>query len=796
MADQRSAGVEPDALHRKVLQAYEALGYPHSVVGSWAISDNDVADFVEIVAERQPRKILEVGTFVGVSTLLMALACPDAEIFTVDPDLPLFVEMGAMQSNLGIADAAITTHALARQAAERLGVADRIHFVRGGFAVTDTFDSTIRHDGAATQLVGPNLCESRGPFDLVFVDGLHTTTAVAADLELAAKAMTPDGTMVLHDCVGFWGANVRAGAFEFLRGHRQYRFTYPRFAHLYKSVGVIRAKHLPRLTCEPIRSSLADAGAGASASDLMARATQAVAPGPTLELAVQAPLLPSTRKSKRKLFYRLGLPIGSAERATKAVASQVRAGRIKSLFSADILDFAPDETLSALMAEAKSSNLPLICAFTPPGEAGVAGPESRPLASLIDLAAANDMFVHLLPALREEPVRYEMLPDARELGQSSLFSCTLLFSKQPDFTDATGSTYVRLTPEAGSEREQLALQRVHLACAFRSYFQQSRTSAELVARLETRKAEVEAKALADQHETAETVARLIEEAADAEGRYKAAARDIESYVSEKLSLETATLRLVSEAEALRCGHEVLRDAHEALSTSHQELLRDHATLRDAHEALTAGNQELLHVHATLRDSHAILTADHQELSHEHAALRAAHDTVAADLASTRAELAAARETEAAQRGALTALTCERAKLSTQLAAARMEVESAQRSLSEQRAAAEALFFPLLEAYRALDNVTMLVHDGLDSDVSESADAMTDPEAFTKSVNEVLAGISALITENARLQCMVTALQGSTSWRVTAPLRAASTGLRTLKSRIRGLNDHHDQNAVQ
>jgi hypothetical protein len=38
------------------------------------------------------------------------------------------------------------------------------------------------------------------PFDLVFIDGLHTAEQVKKDFENALKVLSPDGFIVLHDC--------------------------------------------------------------------------------------------------------------------------------------------------------------------------------------------------------------------------------------------------------------------------------------------------------------------------------------------------------------------------------------------------------------------------------------------------------------------------------------------------------------------------------------------------------------------------------------------------------------------
>lgn len=707
---------DPAALHQQVLEAYEALGYPHDVVGSWAISDNDVADFVEIVAEQKPRNILEVGTFVGVSTLLMALAAPAARIFTVDPDFPLEVEMGALNSDLKDVDPTITTQELGKLAAEKLGVQERIEFVRGGFAVTSTFASAVQVGGATTELVGPALCEREGPFDLIFVDGLHTAEAVAADLALAAKHLMPTGAIVLHDCIGFWGANVRAGIFEFLRTHHDYRFTHPRYSDLYKSVGFIRPRALPRSKRERTRESLAKAGAGEPARNLMRTAINAAVRGAAFELWVTAPLVSGGKGAEKSAADGVRVALDSAansQESYEAATAKLRKRPAPALFSADLLDFASDEALAKAFAFAQAEKLPLICAFTPPGEIGITGPASRPLAAIVDLAEAAGMHVFTLPALQEEPLRYEMLPRTPELGLSSLFAATLLFTDQAEFTSAGGEQYVRLTPALAREREQLVLQRVHLAASFRNALGQMRSASDLAARFEARKEEVEQKALSDASENAQTIQHLSEQVAETHKRFQAASHDIQSYVSEKLALETATTRLMVEAEALRCSHQALRERYEALSADLASATQREAELRQ-HVAQTQA--ELMRL---------------QDVSEQRA---------------------------------------------TEVATLSSELEAAKKALYDQRAAADEQFFALVETYSTLDGIAA----AFDVARAEAAPAGEGAPTLTVSLSALQQRAFALAEEHKALQAEIAGLHASTSWRITSPLRSAVVRLRALR----------------
>ena len=119
-----------------------------------------------------PKRVLEIGTFVGVSTHLIAASHqPTPEVFTIDPNLPLHVEMLSMESDLGEVDAEQRTQDISRAVSTAMGLEDRIHYFEGGFSSVDTYSSHRSHSSLDIKLVGPEVCKQNGPFDIVFLDG-------------------------------------------------------------------------------------------------------------------------------------------------------------------------------------------------------------------------------------------------------------------------------------------------------------------------------------------------------------------------------------------------------------------------------------------------------------------------------------------------------------------------------------------------------------------------------------------------------------------------------------------------
>jgi predicted O-methyltransferase YrrM len=583
-------------IYKTVLTAYEELGYPAEIVNTWAIGHNDAPDLMAIAESVNPSRILEVGTYVGVSTMLIALACPGAHIFTVDPDLPLKIEMGATGSSVANVDSSATTHAIARAAAEKLGVADRITFVKGGYSVRETFSSTLTSKGSKAKLAGPKLCKDEGPFDFIFIDGLHTAEAVAADLQLSAKHLTPTGIMALHDCIGFWGANVRAGVLEFIRRNPSYRFMHPPYADLWRTVGIVAPADSKRIDlghfAGPMTKDAHPEGLGETFGALLA---STFGGRDILEVSVGEPLLKSVAAPGRHVSVRVLAGRGGRNLNAELDRILTQFDKLDSpvLFSADLLDFSPPELTQNLLAAVAHRKGELMLAVTPPGEEGIAGPESRPAGWLVSMARAHRFAAYGLPQLDLEPARYSLLPEMRELGRNSRFASTVVIAPRGGFVDAKRRKLVELTPSLAAEREQSELQRVHLASGYRRFFKESHASYEAGQR-EKRWREENTESLNGQ------IARLTED------NQRIAARD--QTLSTKLASRDATLAaLTSQLQTAREAGEREKFWREEAAASHQvqitQLLEQNRGLLAREAALRAQNEasiELARLESELR----------------------------------------------------------------------------------------------------------------------------------------------------------------------------------------------------
>jgi len=237
-----SAEIDGSAWDRyeAILDTYERLGFPREVVTNWTLPKSDVNGLLAQFDATRPLRVLEVGTFVGLSTLLIAAHChPGTLIHTVDPNFPLAVELGSMRTPLAGCDPTMRQQALAALAARDMGVADRIVFHAGGFATGASFASARDASMQSVSVVGPAVCAEHGPFDVIFLDGLHYESTVHADLVLAAAHLAVGGRIVLHDVIGRWGSNVRRAAWRFVEDNPGFRFRHGRYSSIYDAIGVV-----------------------------------------------------------------------------------------------------------------------------------------------------------------------------------------------------------------------------------------------------------------------------------------------------------------------------------------------------------------------------------------------------------------------------------------------------------------------------------------------------------------------------------------------------------------------------
>jgi len=135
-----------------------------------------------LVHEKQPSVVLEVGTFLGFSTSIMAQALKEngkGIIHCVDPNVKFFSTKAPL------------VHA--RKMLKTQGLDDRVRIHEGFFSDSrETYESR-------SPVLGRTISEIVPSVDLAFIDGDHATTAVLQDFMLLLPVLKHNATVIFHD---------------------------------------------------------------------------------------------------------------------------------------------------------------------------------------------------------------------------------------------------------------------------------------------------------------------------------------------------------------------------------------------------------------------------------------------------------------------------------------------------------------------------------------------------------------------------------------------------------------------
>jgi len=434
-----------DESFREIVDTYASLGYPHDMLEAWTIPQVDGRALVGFVEDVNPKNVLEVGTYVGMTSMLLAKhTAPDTHIHTVDPSLPLRTEIDSMKGSYHGCDVDIRAQDLGKKAADRLGLSGKITFHRGGFSVGQTFATRNVDPTLAVEVVGPEVCRQHGPFDFVFVDGLHYHDAVLSDLELAAAHLEPGGTIALHDVIGMWGSNVRAAVSAFLTEHPDFVFWHPPLADLYRSVGVLR--HIPEGAQREISGTAPEPEFLTDEAKLKHFATVVVN---TVKPA-NAVILGDGCERLRELLVELGVEV------------DVEPTRRYDLCVC--LDTSPatsEDAADELVQRCVFASDTVVFGSTPPGEFGAARPNERPIAAWVRRFLAHGYVFHDTIRPFFEPMTYANIPN-RIFGvtTSDLLDLYVVRKEIDSDRDVSHAFLADQLGEKEARCEQLSLQRL------------------------------------------------------------------------------------------------------------------------------------------------------------------------------------------------------------------------------------------------------------------------------------------------------------------------------------------------
>lgn len=136
----------------------------------------DYETLAAIALHYRPRRIFEIGTYLGVTSDFFLSLLPECEVVSIAYTRPLLSLLGPHYNNSELKRDEIGT--------EVAGVR------RSRF--TQLY-------GDSHKLQRQSLIRTYGYFDLVFIDGDHSSQGVSLDTELAKSLITPSGVICWHD---------------------------------------------------------------------------------------------------------------------------------------------------------------------------------------------------------------------------------------------------------------------------------------------------------------------------------------------------------------------------------------------------------------------------------------------------------------------------------------------------------------------------------------------------------------------------------------------------------------------
>jgi predicted O-methyltransferase YrrM len=194
---------------------------PEEVLNVICISSPEAEQISSIIEKTHPKTILEVGTFIGLSTGVIALASPpESTIVCVDANLPVDV----LSAEFNYAESRGTL-VFVRRMLEHFGQDQRTILLEGFFSHLSKWarEQIIALGGDPEQatIIGEEISQY-APYDLVFIDGDHYADAVYSDLFLVHQYVSENGIIVLHDVSGRWGEQVHTGVAQFIQAHPKF----------------------------------------------------------------------------------------------------------------------------------------------------------------------------------------------------------------------------------------------------------------------------------------------------------------------------------------------------------------------------------------------------------------------------------------------------------------------------------------------------------------------------------------------------------------------------------------------
>jgi predicted O-methyltransferase YrrM len=154
----------------------EALAQASDAAAKGMFHLNDYRALGAVCCDLRPRRIFEIGTYLGTTSNYLLEVLPEATVVSIAYVRPRIRLFSRKYNNSSLSR---------REVGSRVSSANRSRF----------------HQllGDSHKLSAANLLKEFGPFDLVLIDGDHTLKGVEMDTVLAHEVLARDGGICWHD---------------------------------------------------------------------------------------------------------------------------------------------------------------------------------------------------------------------------------------------------------------------------------------------------------------------------------------------------------------------------------------------------------------------------------------------------------------------------------------------------------------------------------------------------------------------------------------------------------------------
>lgn len=212
----------------RVVSHFSGKGLPEKFMRHVCITKEDAELITQHIRSKRPRIILEVGAFIGLSTGVIASAAyNDTKLVCVDPNLPISLHR-LIGSGVPYYNDETRTLDYVSGMLQIIKPNMNVRLIPGTFSTPFASDLTKRlmqHGWNLDKIpIIGNSIGMYGPYDMVFIDGDHSSAAVESDLLLVSGFLSINGEILLHDVDDNWGQGVNPGINNFLRQVADFHF--------------------------------------------------------------------------------------------------------------------------------------------------------------------------------------------------------------------------------------------------------------------------------------------------------------------------------------------------------------------------------------------------------------------------------------------------------------------------------------------------------------------------------------------------------------------------------------------